>query len=147
MTYSLFLFFLKYFFYYKFFLICFLQFFFLNCSNNIFTIKINNNICPWNWIFNFANYKNLFRPIRSISFSKNVFVFYIFTWSLVLNLGSLALLFFPKSIYIIFNINRVHFNCSVICVLLYLSTISSSSSNTHFLILKSCICKLYSLKF
>ena len=65
----------KYFFYPKFLLISLLQFFFIKCSNNFFTIEIINNICPWNYIFNFFNYKNLFRTICYISFSKNIFVF------------------------------------------------------------------------
>ena len=64
----------NYFFYSKFFLISFLQFFFIKTSNNFFTIKIINYICPWNCIFNFFNYKNFFRPIWCVSFSKNIFV-------------------------------------------------------------------------
>ena len=67
------LFILNYFFYPKFFLIFFLQFSFLNCSNNLFTIEIISNICPRDSIFNFSDYKNVFRSIRSISFSKNTF--------------------------------------------------------------------------
>ena len=66
----------KYFFYSKFFLISLLQFVFIKTSSNFFTIQITNSISPRNCIFNFINNKNFFWPIWSISFSKNVFIFW-----------------------------------------------------------------------
>ena len=88
-------FFLDYFFYPIFLLISLLQFFSIKCSNNFLTIEIINNICPRNCIFNFFNYKNFFRPIWCVSFSKNIFVF---GNSYILNLGSSSLTSFLKSI-------------------------------------------------
>ena len=53
-------------------MICFLQFFFIKWSSNLFAIKDINNIYPWLGIFNFFNHKNLFRPIWSVTFYKNI---------------------------------------------------------------------------
>ena len=91
---------LDYFFNSKFFLICFLQFFFVECTNNFLSIKIINDICPC-LFFHFCNVKNLFRPIWSVTFCKNVFLcFFILTISPILNLGSLSLISLIQRIYV-----------------------------------------------
>ena len=51
------------FFYFKFFLICFLQFFTTKTSSNKLAIQVINYICPWNCIFNFISNKNFLWPI------------------------------------------------------------------------------------
>ena len=114
-------FFLKYFFYSKFFLISLLQLFFIKCSNNFFTIKIINNICPWNCIFNFTNNKNFFRPIWHVSFSKNIFIFrnsYVIInfkfWIFIVNF------FFEINLCTIFNIIRFHLNYFMICIIIFI---------------------------
>ena len=109
----------KYFFYSKFLLISLLQFFFIKCSNNFFIIEVINSIFPWNCIFNFTNNKNILRPIWCISFRKNIFLcrnsyeitnfkFRIFFMNFFLKIN----------IWIIFNINRFHLNCSMICIII-----------------------------
>ena len=103
-------FFLNYFFYTKFFFICLLQFFFIECSNNLITGLYDPwSNDPWDCIFNFFTHKNFFRPIWSIAFDKIVFVFlycYIITN-------------FKFRIFI-FNINRLYFNCSMICIVAFI---------------------------
>ena len=54
----------------------FLQFFSFKASSNWLTIQVTNHSCPRNCIFNVANNKNFFWPNWSISFSKNVFLFW-----------------------------------------------------------------------
>ena len=99
---------------------CFLQFFFKKGSNSFFTIKITNNICPWNNIFNFLNYKNFFRRIWSVCFSKNVFVLLYPDMITNFKFRIFIINFFTKvNIRIIFNINWLHFNCSVICIVVF----------------------------
>ena len=49
--------------------------------------------------------------------AKIFFYFEILTWPPTLNLGSLSLTSFLKSC-IIFNINRFHLNCSVVCIII-----------------------------
>ena len=106
-------------FYPKFFLICFLQFFFIKCSNNFFTIKITNNIWPWNSTFNIFNHKYFFRPIWTISFSKNNFAFSNSNMITNFEFSIFIINFFTKvNICIMFNINRLHFNCSMTCIVL-----------------------------
>ena len=58
----------NYFFSYRLYLICFLQFFFVKRSSNFFTLEITNKICPRDSIFNFLNHKHFFRPIQSVTF-------------------------------------------------------------------------------
>ena len=59
-----------------FFLILFLQIFFVKRSNSFFPIKIINNKRPRYSIFSFFNHKNFFRPIWSVTFGKNIFLFW-----------------------------------------------------------------------
>ena len=74
---------------------------------------------PWNCIFNFANNKNFFWPIRSISSSKNVFVFR----------NSYTITYFKFRIFFIrtniefgirirFNIYRFYFDSIMVCVIM-----------------------------
>ena len=119
----------NYFFHSKFFAISLLQFFFIKSSNNFFTFQVTNNIGPWNCIFNFANYKNFFWLIWSISFSKNASVFWD---SNITNLKfrilkiKISIIF---SIRISFNINGFHFNSSMECVIQH----HLKHQNKHFL--------------
>ena len=134
---------LGYLFYSKFFFICFLQFIFIKHSNNIFTIEIIDNLCSWNNIYNFFDYKNSFRPIWSISFSKSVFLFWYSYMITNLKFRIIIIFLLPKLIYILsltFISKRLHFN-SLWYVLLYLLTISSRYhlSIYTFFISKSCV--------
>ena len=120
-------FFLKYFFYSKFFLICFLQFFFIKCSNNFFTIEIINNISPRNCIFRFTNNRNFFWLVWSVSCSKNVFIFWNSNTVTNFKLRILSLTSFLKSIYVL-PVTSIGFILIVLwTVLVYLSTISNTS--------------------
>ena len=110
-------------------------------SNNFFTIKIVNNICPWHSIFNFFNHKNVFRPNWSTSFTKNIFAFWYSYMITDFKFTTFIITFFlPESIHIVFNINRLHFYCNMICIYWLFHLIYQY---THFLILASCACKLY----
>ena len=136
--------FLNYFSYSKFLLICFFQLFFIKYSNNLSTIKIVINICSWDCISNFTNYKNFFRPAWSISFSKNVFLIWFFYMIIKLKFRV-----FIIRINVVFNIiarlniNRFHFNCSMVYIAVSIHYIYQY---IQFLILKFYICKFYSLK-
>ena len=111
----------NYFFYSKFLLVCFLQFFFIKFYKNHFPIEIITIICPWNCIFNFADYKNLFWPIWSIFFSKSVFVFCNSYMITNFKFGMLIVNFLNRlNMRIIFNINRFRFTFSMICVVLFI---------------------------
>ena len=87
--------------------------------NYFFTIEIINKICSWNYIFNFTNNKNFFRPVWCVSFSKNVFVFR--NSSIIANFKFrifIINLFLKINICIIFNISQSHLNCSMICIIM-----------------------------
>ena len=114
----------KYFFYSEFFLTSFLQFFFIKISSNWFTIQVTNKISPRNCIFNFNNNKNIFWPILSVSYSKNIFVF--------LNPNMITSfefrIFFARifnvfSIRIVCIVNRFHFNASMNCIIAFINNI------------------------
>ena len=108
----------KYFFYAKFLLISLLQFFFIKTFSNFFTIQIINNISQKNCIFNFTNNKNFFWPNWSISFSKNVFMFW--NSNMITNFKFRIFfiwIFIVFSIRIVRNINRFQFYCSMNCEL------------------------------
>ena len=100
--------------------------FFVKCSNNLFAFKITNKICPWNNIFTFCNNKTLFRPIRNLGFCKNIFIF-----SYSNNITNFKFRIFIINCFIKVNmyaclyINKLHFNCSMICNVV-LQTISSN---------------------
>ena len=57
---------------------CFLQFFFTKRPNNFFSIKILYYTRPQNSIFNWLNHKNVFIPIRSGTFCKNISIFWYY---------------------------------------------------------------------
>ena len=122
-------------------LICFMQFFFIENSSNLFSDEITNNVCPWQGIFDPTNQKNFFRPIRSIFFSKNILVF----WNCD------AITCFKLSIFGIrnntvfsietrFNINRLHFNRSMICVIVLINSIIKQIKINAFLTQLPCVC-------
>ena len=64
------------FFHSKFFLICFSQLFFVKSSINFFSVMILYNICPRNSIFYFFHYKKFFRSNWSVTFCKNIFIYW-----------------------------------------------------------------------
>ena len=114
----------KHFFYSKLFSTSFLQLFFIKTSSKWFTIQIINNICLRDCIFNFANKKNFFWPIWSVSFINNILVF--------LNPNMIAnfkfRIFFIR-IFIVFSI-RIRwkvkwflFNSSMNCVIVFINNI------------------------
>ena len=112
----------NYLFYSKFLLTIFLQFFLVKSSSNFITIQVTNNISARNCIFNFTNNKNVFWPIWSVYFSKNVFLF----WNSNMITKFKFRVFFIKifilfSIRIIRNINRFHFNNFMSCVIVYIN--------------------------
>ena len=117
-------FYLNYFSCSKFSLICFLNFFFLKCFNSFFAVKITNNISLRQIIFNFFNHKIFLRPIWKVTFSKNFFVFQCSYMVPTLNLYSFSFIFYTKvtmcgRLYI----NRFHFDCALICVILLIHCI------------------------
>ena len=52
--------------------------------------------------------------------AKMFLYFDVLTWSSTLNLGSLSLNSLIESICIIFNFNRLYFNCSIICIFVFI---------------------------
>ena len=130
----------------KLFFIFFLQFFFVKRSNNFFTVKITNNICSRHSILNFFNHKNFFWPIWYL-FEKMSLYFDILTWFATSKLGFSLLFALLKSKYVldftsagsILIVQCIYYCIYLLCHLIY--------QYTHFLILKSHICKLYSLRF
>ena len=87
------------------------------------------------------NHKNFFRPIWNVTICENILHFDALTWSSTSNLGSSLLFFFIKvNICVCLCINRLHFDCAMICFVVFVHPIYQY---THFLILKSCIYKFY----
>ena len=115
---------LDYFFNFIFSFICFLQFFFIERPINFFTNEVANNACPYYSIFDFTNHKIFFRPIGSIAFSKNVLVLwnsYMITYfKLSIFAIRINILF---SIWTRFNMNGLHFICSMTFVLVFIKNI------------------------
>ena len=124
LTYNLSPLYLYYFFNSKLFLICFLQFFFVKVSNNFFTIKITNNICPWHSVFNLFNHKTLFRLTWNVTFSKNVFIFIFCNMITNFKFRIFLIIFFIKvNICAWPYTNRFHFNCAMICIVVFINYI------------------------
>ena len=109
----------------------FFQFFFVKCSNNFFPVKIICNICLRHSIFNFFNQKNFFRPIWSVTFCKNVFIFWYS--KNITNFKFKIFISLLESICIL-DVTRIGVILILLWyVLLYLLTISSNLSiNTFF---------------
>ena len=79
--------------------------------------------CPWHCIFNFFIYKHFFRPIWSVTFGKNVLVFIYLYPCMITNFKFriFIIVFIPRvDICTIFNMNMFHFNCSLICVIVFI---------------------------
>ena len=90
-------------------------------------------MCPWNCIFNFFNYKNLFRPVWCVSFSKNIFIFINYNTITNFEFRLLVITFFLKiNIYIYIYIYILYLTSTGFIfivlryVLLYSRTISSN---------------------
>ena len=104
------------------FLFYFIFFFFLmffailcKCSNNFFSVKIINNICPQHSYFNFFNYKNFWRPIWGVTFSKKNFFWYSNNSNF--KFRNFIINFFSRaSIRVWFYLNRFHFSCAI-CII------------------------------
>ena len=100
------------------------QFVSLKLSSNLFSFKKTNNICSRHSIFNFFNHKNFFRSIWNVTLCKNIFIF----------LYSISITNFKFRIFIInfytrvnicasFHINRFNFNCTMICIVVFINYI------------------------
>ena len=78
-------------------------------------LKLSNTCqCQWNSIFKLFNNKNFFRPIWSVNFWKNVF---IFQYSYMIKLRIIFLISYPKiNIYPGLYFNRLQFNSSMTCI-------------------------------
>ena len=77
--------------------------------------------CHWICVFNFFDQKNFFRPILSVPFSKNVFVFWNSVIIISFKFRILIINFFIKiNICIIFHINWLHLNSSMICIIVFI---------------------------
>ena len=109
----------------KFYFICFLQFYCTKRPKNLFTVKIANNICPRDSAFIFFNHKNFLRPIWNIAFCKKFFYFDILTGSPTLNFRIFFIIIYNKlNICAGPYINRVHFDCAMICIVLFIDYIN-----------------------
>ena len=125
-------------------MICFLQFLFIKSSNNFIPVKIINKISPWDSIFNFFNQKMFFKPIWSVTFCKNIFIFWYS--NNITNSKPRILINICVNICVWFYVNRFHFNENFnyhdmycyIYLLYYLIY-----QYTHFLKLRSCIYKSF----
>ena len=93
----------------KLFLICFLQLVIVKQSNNFFSLKV----CLRNSVFDFFNHK---KPQTNLYFD-------ILTLSPTLNFGFLSLISLLKLIFVWFYINRFHFNCVMICIIIFINYI------------------------
>ena len=127
-----------------------MQFFLIKRSNNFFSIKVLYYICLRHNIFNFFNHKTFFRPMWGRTFCKNISIFqysYIVT-NYIFRIFDI--IFFLKLIYVL-DFTSTGFILIVLWyfvlryVLLY-SLYYLIYQYTHFLILKSWICKFCSLR-
>ena len=82
-------------------LICLLQFFFTKYSNNFFTTEIINNICLWDYILKFLITESSSDQFGMYPLANMFLYFKLLTWWPTLNLGSLLLTSFLKSIYVL----------------------------------------------
>ena len=99
-------------------------FVFVKYSNNFFAIRIINNICPQHSIFNFFNHKNIFRPIWSISFRKNIFICSYSNNISNFQFRIFFIIFLTRvKILLWFYINRLHFNCAMIWSVTFINDI------------------------
>ena len=116
--------------------IYFFQFFFTKLSNNFFSMKINNNICLCLLIT-----KNFFRSFWSITFCKNIFLFWYSC--MITNCGS-SVFTLLNSIHVL-DLTPIDFILIALWYVLLLYQLSYWC--THFLILKHYIYKFCSLRF
>ena len=126
-------------------MICFLKFIFVKRSNNFFSNKIINSLCPRHSIFNFFNHKNYFRPIWSVTFCKNILIYFdILALLPILNFGFLSVISSLESIYVFDFTSTVVILIFLWYVLLYLYRLIYQYK--HFLKLKPYIYKFYFLR-
>ena len=79
-------------------------------------------------IFNFFNHKLFFRPIWSIAFRKIVFIFWYSNTITNFKFWVFIISFFIRiSLCVWFYINRFHFNCAIICIIILLTILSNLS--------------------
>ena len=100
-------------------------------ANYFFSVKTIKSICPQSSIFNFSITKKFLQTNFDFE-SKFRISFIIF--------------FYKINICDLFYINRFHFNCAMIFIVVFLLTISSNLPIFTFFILKSYIYKFYSFK-
>ena len=115
---------LSYFFNSKLYLICFLQFYFIKCLKNFITFQITNNIFQRYIVYKFFNHKNFFRSISNGTFGRNVFVFWYSYMIANINLSTFfTILFIKVNVCAWLYINRLHFDCSMICIVVFIDYI------------------------
>ena len=100
--------------YYFFYPNLFFAFLFYKTFQSFFSIKVLCYICLRYSIFNFFCHKNFFRPIWSVTFRKNIFIFWYSHMVTNFKFRIFIILSTPKTIY---N-NTLHFNCCMICCLI-----------------------------
>ena len=101
-----------------------MQLFFVKSSNNSFVVKIINNIIPRHNIFNFFNHENFFGTIWSVTLSKNVFTFWYSKNITNFNFRIFFIILFSRvNICAWFYISSFHFNCTIICTVVFISYI------------------------
>ena len=121
LTYNLSPFSLHYFFNSKFSLISFLQFVFVKCFNTFFTLMSLITYVYGTVFFNFFNQKNFFRTIQTVTFCKNVFIFWNSNSITNLKFRIFIISFFTRfNIFAWFHIKKFHFNCALICIVTFI---------------------------
>ena len=93
--------------------------FFVKRSDNFLSIKVTNNIRPWHCIFNFFNHKKLFRSI-----CKSKFIFSYFSIIINFKFRISVINFFTRvNICVSFYIKKFHFNCAMMCIIVFINYI------------------------
>ena len=102
------------------FCLIFFKFFFIPRSKNLLSIKVFCYIYPGPSIFNFFNHKNFFRSIWSATFCKNDFNFRYSDMVAYFKIRIPVIIFFTKAnICARYFINKLHFDCTMISIVVF----------------------------
>ena len=114
----------------KLFLICFLNiFFFLKRSSNFSpqhstVFPRHSTACLRHSIFNFFDHQMFFTPIWNATFCKNIFIFWYSYMITNFKFRTFFIILITKlEIFVWLYINRLHFNCDMISIVVFIQYI------------------------
>ena len=103
-------------------MICYLQVLFIKCCNNFITIKMFCHMFPLYSVFNFFKNKHFLRPIWTVAFWKNIFIFCCSNMITEFKFKILIIFYIKINICTQLYSNRL-FGCSMTCIILFINYI------------------------